>query len=59
MMDIKEDQQEGTNTNEVLELHKLVIIKFKRRKIYVRFKDVIWAADLAEMDHYLKRIKQN
>ena len=32
------------------ELHKPVIKKFKRRKIYARFKDNIWAADLAEME---------
>ena len=31
------------------ELHKPVIKKFKRRKVYARFKDNIWAADLAEM----------
>ena len=31
------------------ELHKPVIKSFKRRKIYARFKDNIWAADLAEM----------
>ena len=31
------------------ELHKPVINKFKRRKVYVRFKDNVWAADLAEM----------
>ena len=30
-------------------LHKLVIKYFKRRKVYVRFKSNIWAADLAEM----------
>ena len=39
------------------ELHKSVIKKFKRRKVYARFKDNIWAAGLrAEMlkwDHYL------
>ena len=39
--------------NKVLaqELHKLVIKKFERRKVYDnnRFKDNIWAADLAEM----------
>ena len=41
----------GLNINEQLseELHKLVIKKFKRRKVYARFKDNIWAADLAEM----------
>ena len=31
------------------ELHKPVIKNFKRRKVYTRFKDNIWAADLAEM----------
>ena len=31
------------------ELHKPVIKKFKRTKVYARFKDNIWAADLAEM----------
>ena len=31
------------------ELHKPVIIIFKRRKVYSRFKDNIWAADLAEV----------
>ena len=31
------------------ELHKTVIEKFKRRKVYVGFKDNIWAADLDEM----------
>ena len=32
------------------ELHKPVIEKFKRRKVYARFKGNIWAADLAEME---------
>ena len=32
------------------ELHKPVIKKFKRKKVYARFKDNIWAADLAEME---------
>ena len=42
----------GTSVNEQLteELHKPVIKKFKRRKVYARFKDNIWAADLAEME---------
>ena len=41
----------GVSVNEKLaeELHKTVIEKFKRRKVYARFKDNIWAADLAEM----------
>ena len=32
------------------ELQKPVIKKFNRMKVYVRFKDNIWAADLAEME---------
>ena len=39
------------NANEVpvQALHKPVIKKFKRRKVYARFNDNIWEADLAEM----------
>ena len=42
----------GISLNELLaeELHKPVIKKFKRRKVYARFKDRIWASDLAEME---------
>ena len=41
----------GVSANEQLaeELLKTVIKKFKRRKVYARFKDNIWTADLAEM----------
>ena len=31
------------------ELHKLIIRKFKKRKVYSGFKDNIWGADLADM----------
>ena len=31
------------------ELHKPIIRKFKKRKVYSRFKDKIWGADLADM----------
>ena len=31
------------------ELHKTVIKKFKKKKVYARFKDIIQAANLAEM----------
>ena len=43
--------ESGTSVNEELaaELHKCVPKKFKRRIVYPRFKDNIWAADLAEM----------
>ena len=39
------------NVNEMLtqELHKTVIKKIQKRKVYARFKDNILAADLAEM----------
>ena len=42
----------GASVNDQLaeQLHKPVTQKFKRRKVYTRFKDNIWAADLAEMD---------
>ena len=42
----------GISVNEQLteELHKPVIKKFKKRKVYARFKDNIWAADFAEME---------
>ena len=42
----------GASVNEELaeELHKPVIKKFKRRKVYARFKDSIRASDLAEME---------
>ena len=31
------------------ELHKTIIKKFKKRKVYSSFKDYTWAADLADM----------
>ena len=31
------------------ELHKSIIKKFKRRKVYSSFKDNIWGVDLADM----------
>ena len=42
----------GISVNEQVaeELHKPVTKNFKRRKVYARFKENIWAADLVEMD---------
>ena len=42
----------GVNINEQLaeELHKPVTESFKRKKVYARFKDNIWAADLADTE---------
>ena len=31
------------------ELHKLVVRKFKRRRVYSSFKDNIWGLNLADM----------
>ena len=41
----------GISVNEELadELHKPVIKKFKRRKVYKNFKDNIWVTDLIKM----------
>ena len=48
------DKKTGSETsvNEQLaeELHKPAVKKFKKRKIYARFKDNIWAADLTQME---------
>ena len=38
-------------------IHKPVIKKFKRRKVYPRFKDNIWAADLAEIESLFSKNK--
>ena len=38
------------NEQLVEESHKPVTKKFHRRKVYARFKDNIWAADLAEIE---------
>ena len=47
------DRKIGSDVNEykvlAQELHKTVIENFQKRKAYARFKDNIWAADLAEM----------
>ena len=45
--DKKTRSRVSVNEELAKELHKLVIKKLKRRKIHVRFKDNIWAADLA------------
>ena len=49
----------GINVSEQIaeELHELVIKRFKRRKVYARFKDNIWAADLVEMESFSSKNK--
>ena len=48
-----------TSVNEQLaeELHKAAVKKFKKRKIYARFKGNIWAADLTEMESFPSKNK--
>ena len=48
---VRATSKAGLSVNKQLaeELHKPVPKKFKRRKVYVRFKDNVWPADLAEM----------
>ena len=52
--------KDGIYLNEQLDkdLHKPVTKKFKRRKVYARFKDNIWAEDLAEIES-LSSLKKN
>ena len=49
----------GINVKKQLaeELYKPVTKKFKRRKVYARFQDNIWAADLAEMESLSTKYK--
>ena len=49
IFDKKSGSGVSANNHVVSELHKPVIQKFKARKVYARFKDNIWTADLAEM----------
>ena len=39
------------------ELHKPVIKKFNKRKVYSQFKDNIWVVDLADMQSLSKKHK--
>ena len=41
------------------ELHKLIIRKFKKRKVYLSFRDNIWDADLIDMQSLSKYNKGN
>ena len=47
--DKKTGSRASVNAQLAEELQKPVIKKFERRKVYARFKDNIWAADLAEL----------
>ena len=41
------------------EIHKLIVRKFKKRKVYSSFKDNIWGDDLADMHSLSKYNKGN
>ena len=49
----------GIKNNKILaeELHKPVIEKFNKRKVYSQFKDNIWGVDLAEMQSLSRKNK--
>ena len=55
------DKQTGSrisvNKHLAKKLHKQVIKKFKRRKVYARFNPNIWEADLAEMESLSSKYK--
>ena len=55
------DKKTGSvvSVNEQLakELHKPVVKNFKRREVYAKFIDNIWAADLAEMESLFSKNK--
>ena len=50
---------ERTGNNKILaeELHKPVIKKFNKRKVYSQFRDNIWGVDLADTQSLSKKIK--
>ena len=50
-LDKKTMSSKGTKNNKILAevLHKPVIKKFSKRKVYLQFKDNIWGVDLADM----------
>ena len=49
VFDKKIGSEESVNVQLAEDIHKSVIKKFKRRKVYARFKDNIWAADLGKI----------
>ena len=58
-LDKKAMSGKGVKNNKILaeELHKPVIKKFKKRKVYLQFKDNIWGVDLAGMQSLSKKNK--
>ena len=54
---IKKDATKSSSLILADELHKPVIKKFNKRKVYSQFKDDIWGVDLAEMQSLSKKNK--
>ena len=53
----KHSSLERTGNNKILaeELHKPVIKKFNKRKVYSQFRDNVWGVDLADMQSLSKK----
>ena len=58
-LDKKTMSGKGIKNNKILaeELHKPVIKKFNKRKVYLQFKDNIWGVDLADMQSLSRKNK--
>ena len=58
-LDKKTMSGKGIKNNKILaeELHKPVIKKFNKRKVYSQFRDNIWGVDLADRQSLSKKIK--
>ena len=54
---IKKDKTKPSSLILADELHKPVIKKFNKRKVYSQFKDNIWGVDLADMQSLSKKKK--
>ena len=54
---IKKDTIKSSSLTLADELHKPVIKKFNKRKVYSQFKDNIWGVDLADMQSLSKKNK--
>ena len=55
----KKSTGSGISSSSILadELHKPIIRKFNKRKVYSQFKDNIWAVDLADMQSLSRKNK--
>ena len=58
-LDKKAMSGKGIKNNKILakELHKPVLKKFNKRKLYSQFRDNIWGVDLADMQSLSKKKK--